>query len=73
MSPLETAELRAVASVEESDSDGVLAWRYATLRRAGYGPNDAARLARAGGVDLHRAVWLLEQGCEPPTALRILL
>ena len=73
MSFLETAELCIAAAVEETDADGVLTWRYASLRRAGYLPNDAARLARARAVDLHQAVELLERGCEPAVALRILL
>ena len=73
MSALETAELRVAAAVEETDADGVLTWRYESLRRAGYLPNDAARLARARSVDLHQAVELVERGCEPAIALRILL
>jgi len=73
MSVLDTAELRVVAAVEETDADGVLTWRYESLRRAGYVPNDAVRLAHAREVDLHQAVDLLEHGCEPAIALRILL
>jgi len=73
MSSLETAELRVVAAVEEADSDGVLTWRYASLRRGGYAPDDAARIASARTIDLHWAVELIERGCEPAVALRILL
>ncbi len=73
MSLVWSEEDRVAAAVQETDADGVLGWRYETLRRAGYVPNDAARLARHRSVDLHRAVELLEQGCEPAIALRILL
>ena len=73
MSILETAELRVVAAVEEADGDGVLTWRYQSLRRGGYDPDAAARLANARGVDLHQAVELRERGCESTLALRILL
>jgi len=73
MSVLETAELRVVAAVEEADTDGVLTWRYESLRQAGYAPDDAARLASDRTIDLHGAVELIERGCEPALALRILL
>jgi hypothetical protein len=66
-------ESRVSAVVSEADTDGVLRWRYEELRRAGYPPIDAARLARTRAVDLHIAVDLLRCGCETETALRILL
>ncbi len=61
------------AVVAEADTDGVLRWRYQELRRAGYEPVVAARLARRRRVDLHIAVDLLQQGCPAGTAVRILL
>jgi hypothetical protein len=70
---LDTLADRLAAAVEEVDADGVLVWRYTSLRRAGYRPQHAARLARRRGVDLHVATDLLERGCDEPTALRILL
>ena len=73
ISALETAELRVVADIEEADPDGVLTWRYTSLRRAGHAPDDAARIARANAVDLHLAVERLEHGCKPALALRILI
>jgi len=73
MSILETAELRIAAAVEEADADGVLTWRYQSLRRGGYDADAAARLANARGVDLHEAVELRQRGCDPTLALRILL
>ena len=70
-----TIELDAhiAAVVAEADTDGVLQWRYQELRRAGYEPADAVRLARRSRVDLHVAVDLLGRGCAAATALRILL
>jgi len=73
MSILETAELRIAAAVEEADADGVLTWRYESLRRGGYDPDAAARLANARNVDLHQAVELRERGCTATLALQILL
>ena len=61
------------AVVAEADTNGVLRWRYQELRRAGYEPVAAVRLARSRQVDLHVAVDLLERGCPAATALRILL
>jgi hypothetical protein len=51
----------------------VLRWRVFELRRAGYEAEQAIRLANDPAVDLHRACDLLACGCEPETALRILL
>jgi hypothetical protein len=68
-----TVEASIQARVEETDGDGVLTWRFESLRRAGYSANDAARLARRRSVDLHEAVDLLRRGCDPRLALRILL
>jgi hypothetical protein len=48
-------------------------WRRDALERAGYPPADALELAVRHDVDLHRAVRLLQQGCSPELALRILL
>jgi len=54
-------------------SDPILDWRFEQLIDAGYGTDDALRLAVHTDVDLHRAVALLRNGCPPETALRILL
>jgi hypothetical protein len=50
----------------------VLAWRVSRLVRAGYSDDGAAALA-SSAVDLHSAVELVERGCPPELALRILL
>ena len=64
-----TAELLEARATE----DQVVAWRRDQLRRAGCRRFEAEILAREGGVDLHRAVELLERGCPSLVALKILL
>jgi hypothetical protein len=57
----------------ETEQKRIERWRASELERAGYTPAAAAELATSREVDLHRAVALLEQGCSPELALRILL
>jgi hypothetical protein len=52
-------------------ADSVEAWRLHTLLQAGYPLKVAERLARSS-ADLHRAVEMLEQGCEPQVVEKIL-
>ena len=59
--------------IRESEDDRVARWRAEALRHAGYAPEAAAELAARMDVDLHRAIDLVERGCPPETALRILL
>jgi hypothetical protein len=56
-----------------SELEQVVRWRAAELERGGYPPEAAARVAARHDVDLHRAVELLERGCSPELALKILL
>jgi hypothetical protein len=49
----------------------VEAWRLHVLLQAGYPLRVAERLAKSS-ADLHRAVEMLERGCTPHTAARIL-
>ena len=58
---------------ERSEIERVERWRAAVLERAGYPHEAAARIAARHDVDLHRAVQLLERGCSPELALKILL
>ena len=55
------------------DLDPVGAWRAHQLKLAGYGPRDAAELARRHDVDLHLALRLVAEGCPTQLALKILL
>lgn len=59
--------------VEETELERIERWRSEELERAGYGAQAAAEIAARHDVDLHTATDLLEQGCPPETALRILL
>jgi len=62
----------AEIQIVETEADRVQRWRAQELERAGY-PHDAAvELAGRSDVDLHRAVELVEAGCEPDLALQIL-
>jgi hypothetical protein len=63
----------AEAQMVDPELERIESWRMDALARAGYTPADAAQLASRHDVDLHRAVELLEKGCEPALALRILL
>ena len=50
----------------------VVAWRHDRLRRAGVPHTLAGALASEGRMDLHALIELLERGCPPALAARIL-
>ena len=56
----------------QNDRARVESWRLHILIEAGYPLPLAERLAQSE-ADLHRAVELVTQGCEPQTAAEILL
>ena len=58
---------------EHTEHDKVVLWRAERLERAGYAPAVALELAARIEIDLHRAIGLIEHGCSPETAARILL
>jgi hypothetical protein len=58
---------------QEAVDDVVFTWRYTTLMRAGYLPEQAQALATNIGVDVRLAERLLVQGCPAATAVRILI
>ena len=67
-----TAELD-IETLEASSEDArVTTWRFEQLRQAGYDEVDAAELAGRSDIDLHGAVELVEAGCPPALAARIL-
>ena len=51
---------------------GVVAWRRRELAAAGFEPVDADRLAAADEFDLHAVLSLVDRGCPPPLAARIM-
>jgi hypothetical protein len=68
-----TTDLHITETETESESERIARWRAETLMQAGYEPMLALELATRSDIDLHRATWLLEHGCPPETAARILL
>jgi hypothetical protein len=50
----------------------VVSWRRAQLARAGFRLSVAARLARDQRFDLHALLELVDRGCPPTLAARIL-
>lgn len=70
----EDAQLTAIEiQIIETEADKVERWRVEALEQAGYDSMSAALLAIRTDVDLHRATYLVEHGCSPELALRILL
>ncbi len=59
--------------ISETESDKIERWRAEALEHAGYDAVSAAVLAIRTDVDLHEATYLVEHGCSPELALRILL
>lgn len=51
---------------------GIVRWRREQLRRAGFSEPCADRLAADARMDLHALIGLVERGCPPSTAERIL-
>jgi hypothetical protein len=58
---------------DRSELERVERWRATELERAGYPADAATRIAQRHDVDLHRAIALVENGCPPELALKILL
>ena len=54
------------------DSQDHVAWRRDQLTHSGFSLPLAARTARDRRYDLHRLIELVERGCSPELAVRIL-
>ena len=63
----------AVDEIIESELERVERWRAEELERAGYDARSAAELAACTYVDLRAAIELLDRGCPPELAFRILV
>jgi hypothetical protein len=55
-----------------SELGAVVGWRRGRLLAAGFVPELAARLARDCRIDLHSVLDLIDRGCPPALAARIL-
>jgi hypothetical protein len=58
--------------VAETDWAEVAAWRLHRLLDAGFSPALGAQLATLPGVDVHALLELVDRGCAPELAVRIL-
>jgi hypothetical protein len=67
---MSTTHYEEIASPE---NEVVLRWRFEELMRAGFDAGSALILAGHAEVDLHAARRLVERGCAPDLALRIVL
>lgn len=65
--------MQAVDEYIETELERVERWRTDALVRAGFNADQAASLAARSDVDLHAAIGLVERGCPPDVAVRILL
>jgi hypothetical protein len=50
----------------------IVGWRRGRLVAAGFSPELAARLAQESRIDLHAVLELIDRGCPPALAARIL-
>jgi hypothetical protein len=55
-----------------SELDPIIEWRRRRLHAAGFTPGLAADLASSHDVDLHAVLDLIDRGCPPLFAARIL-
>jgi len=56
----------------ENDWAEVAAWRLHRLLDAGFAPTLGAQLATVPGLDVHALLELVDRGCAPALAARIL-
>jgi hypothetical protein len=63
----------AVDEIIETETERVERWRAEELLRHGFDPSAAVELASRLDIDLHLATDLIDRGCPPELALRILL
>ena len=64
--------MAAAQEIIETELDRVERWRTAELMRVGFPGDDAVALAARLDVDLHEAIELVQRGCPPELAFRIL-
>jgi hypothetical protein len=62
----------ATYDIVETETERVERWRTSELMRVGFPGDDAVALAARLDVDLHEAIELVQRGCPPQLAIRIL-
>ena len=60
-------------TIDETEAEAILRWRFDVLVRSGYDAASALLLASHVEIDLHDASTLVRRGCPPAKALQILL
>ncbi len=65
--------MSAVDTYIETETERVERWRMGELLRVGFDVESAALIASELEVDLHGAIDMVERGCPPDLAARILL
>jgi hypothetical protein len=58
-------------TIHPPPSTEVRQWRRAALLRAGVAPRLASRIADMPGIDFHELLGLIDRGCPPDLAVRI--
>jgi hypothetical protein len=61
-----------IRTATERELEGVTFWRRRQLAEVGFSAALASRVARDARYDLHALIELVERGCEPQLAVRIL-
>ena len=62
----------AAYDIVETELERVERWRTSELMRVGFPGDDAVALAARFEVDLHEAIEVVQRGCPPALAIRIL-
>ena len=57
---------------DQASGPEVVAWRRRQLVNSGFPPALASRLAQDAAYDLHGLIELVERGCKPELAVRVL-
>jgi hypothetical protein len=57
---------------KQRDAQAVVKWRELELAQCGFPPHLAARVARDERYDLQQLIQLVQEGCAPALAARIL-
>ena len=71
MSP-RARDASAAWGLESIPRDELITWRQLQLLRAGFDADLAASIASQRAIDLHALIELVERGCAPRLAARIL-